>query len=77
MMKCIVVTRNPSPERIEQVQKQEVAFRIKKCLGGRKGWKIIPTDEDDYGVFEVFLFVLILILLLIIKLIINIMMTRL
>lgn len=43
------LSRNTSPERIEPVEKQEVAFRIKKCLGGRKGWKIIPTDEDDYA----------------------------
>jgi len=44
------VSRNPSPERQEQVvvnQEQEMAFRVKKCLGSRKGWKIIPDNDDN------------------------------
>lgn len=40
--------RNPSPEREETVsQQQEMAFRVKKCLGSRKGWKIIPDNDDN------------------------------
>ena len=40
--------RNPSPEREEPVnQQQEMAFRVKKCLGSRKGWKIIPDNDDN------------------------------
>ena len=42
--------RNPSPERQELVvvnQEQEMAFRVKKCLGSRKGWKIIPDNDDN------------------------------
>lgn len=42
------VSRNPSPEREEPVsQQQEMAFRVKKCLGSRKGWKIIPDNDDN------------------------------
>merc|ERR1712172_448921 len=44
------VSRNPSPERQELViinQEQEMAFRVKKCLGSRKGWKIIPDNDDN------------------------------
>ena len=28
---------------------QEISFRIKKCLGSRKGWKIFPEDDDIVG----------------------------
>ena len=46
----ILTFRNPSPERQELVivnQEQEMAFRVKKCLGSRKGWKIIPDNDDN------------------------------
>ena len=26
-----------------------MSFRIKKCLGSRKGWKIIPDDDEVGG----------------------------
>ena len=28
-------------------QQQEMAFRVKKFLGNRKGWKIIPDNGDN------------------------------
>ena len=48
---CDALLRNPSPERPEPVSvvKQEMSFRIKKCLGSRKGWKIIPDDDEVGG----------------------------
>ena len=27
--------------------KLEKSFKIKKCIGSRKGWKIIPDGDDD------------------------------
>ena len=28
-------------------QQQEMAFWVTKCLGSRKGWKIIPDNDDN------------------------------
>ena len=28
---------------------QEISFRIKKCIGSRKGWKIFPEDDNIVG----------------------------
>merc|ERR1712029_205727 len=45
-----VCSRNTSPVRCESpVIPQEISFRIKKCLGSRKGWKIFPEDDDIVG----------------------------
>ena len=31
------------------VVSQEISFRIKKCIGSRKGWKIFPEDDNIVG----------------------------
>merc|ERR1712029_306119 len=45
-----ICSRNTSPVRCESpVIPQEISFKIKKCLGSRKGWKIFPEDDDIVG----------------------------
>jgi len=45
-----VCSRNTSPVRCESpVISQEISFKIKKCLGSRKGWKIFPEDDNIVG----------------------------
>merc|ERR1711963_687214 len=45
-----ICSRNTSPVRCESpLISQEISFKIKKCLGSRKGWKIFPEDDNNVG----------------------------